>query len=275
MKNMNKIALSILAVLLFGFLSCKNRTSLKQEENLVKIGTSYGDIIVRLYDETPVHRDNFIKLVNEGFYNGLLFHRVIKNFMIQGGDPDSKGAPAGKQLGEKDAGYTLPAEIRPQLFHKRGALAAAREPDQNNPEERSSGSQFYIVEGKVFTPSELDTLEQEINQKRMMEINRKVLLQHQQELVRLSQDKEKFNTRMAEIREEADKEISNMKPYKIDEAKRKIYTTIGGYPSLDMNYTVFGEVVKGMDIVDKIASAETDQYDRPKKNIKMKVKIIN
>ena len=270
---MKKIAAFVLIILFAGTFSCQN-TVPKHPGMLVKIKTDYGNMIVRLYDETPLHRDNFIKLAENGFYNGLLFHRVIKNFMIQGGDPDSKDAPAGKHLGNGDTGYTLPAEIRPEFFHKKGALAAAREPDQVNPEKRSSGSQFYLVEGKVFTPGELDTLEQQINRNRVRDINRKVLLQHQEELTQLSQNSDQFTKRMAEIREEADNEISKMPPYKIDKEKRKIYTTQGGYPSLDMNYTVFGEVVEGLDVIDKIAAVETDQSDRPQKDIKMNVEIL-
>jgi len=270
---MKKIAAFVLIISFIGMFSCRN-TAPKHAGMLVKIKTDYGDMIVRLYDETPLHRDNFIKLAENGFYNGLLFHRVIKNFMIQGGDPDSKDAPPGKRLGNGDTGYTLPPEIKPDLFHKKGALAAAREPDQVNPEKRSSGSQFYLVEGKIFTPGELDTLEQQINRNRARDISRKVLLQHQEELTRLSQNSDQFTKRMVEIREEADNEISKMPSYKIDEEQRRIYTTLGGYPSLDMNYTVFGEVVEGLDVIDKIAAVETDQYDRPKKDIKMKVEIL-
>ncbi len=132
----------------------------------VKIETKLGDIIVRLYDATPIHRDNFVKLVKEGFYDGTLFHRVIKDFMIQGGDPDSKGAPADKELGEGDPGYTLEAEIRSGLYHKRGALAAAREGDDTNPEYRSSGSQFYIVWGRTFTPRQIDYLDEKLKMNR-------------------------------------------------------------------------------------------------------------
>ncbi len=186
----------------------------------VLIKTTKGDIVVRLYDTTTFHRDNFVKLVKQGFYDGLLFHRVIPDFMIQGGDPDSKGAPAGKVLGNGGPGYTIPAEITPIYFHKRGALAAARTGDQLNPTRRSSGSQFYIVTGRVYTDAELNQLEKRMNTKFTPE-------------------------------------------------QRKAYTTIGGTPFLDGQYTVFGEVVKGMDVAMKISRVPRDKYDRPKEDVKI------
>ncbi len=272
---MNKLFGTILLFTLIFNLSCGS-TGNKTQGTLIKIETDLGDITIRLYDETPLHKENFLKLADEGFYDGLLFHRVIKDFMIQGGDPDSKNAQAGQRLGGGDPGYTIPAEIKPELFHKKGALAAARQGDQVNPEKRSSGSQFYIVEGKVFTEGALDSLEQKINMRKAQEINRKYYMQNREELTQLRQagEQDKFAVRMGEIREEAEMEISQLAPYKIDEEKRKIYTTIGGYPSLDMDYTVFGEVVEGLDVLEKIAAVKTDQYDRPNTDIKMKVKVL-
>jgi peptidyl-prolyl cis-trans isomerase B (cyclophilin B) len=193
----------------------------------VRIRTSYGDCIIRLYNETPLHRDNFIKLTKKGFYNGTLFHRVIQNFMIQGGDPDSKDTTKNKpglELGNGDVGYTVPAEFRDSIFHKRGVLAAARD---DNPTKASSGCQFYIVEGKRFTPGKLDTLE---------------------------------NTRL--------------KGRKIPKSQRDIYTTVGGVPHLDQNYTVYGEVVTGIDMVDRIAAVKKDERDRPTTNVPMTVELL-
>ncbi len=195
-------------------------------QKYVLISTSYGDMKVKLYDETPLHQENFIKLAKEGFYNGTIFHRVIKNFMIQGGDPDSKNAQAGAPLGSGGPGYTIPAEIKPGLIHKKGAIAAARLGDQINPQKNSSGSQFYIVQGKKYTDSELDMLEMRMG-------------------------------------------------VKFTPEQRQTYKNIGGTPFLDNNYTVFGEVVEGLDVIDKIANAATDRRDRPVKDIKITVKVLD
>ncbi|PLW94833.1 MAG: peptidylprolyl isomerase [Marinilabiliales bacterium] len=203
-------------------------TQLMSQENSgtkVLISTSMGDITVLLYDGTPQHRDNFIKLVEDGFYTDLLFHRVITNFMIQGGDPDSRDAKPKKQLGNGGPGYTVPFEYDPQFYHKRGALAAARMPDEVNPGKESSGSQFYIVQGKVYTDAELDQIE-----------------------VRMG--------------------------FTFTPEQREVYKTIGGTPFLDRNYTVFGEVIEGMDVVDEIAGVERDKYDRPVQDVKFTITII-
>ena len=274
---MKKIVFSLLIALSLLQISCVNSQNNKKQENLVKIETTYGDMTIRLFDQTPAHRDNFIKLANEGFYNGLLFHRVIKDFMIQGGDPDSKDAEPGKRLGAGDPGYTLPAEIDSTLFHKRGVLAAARRGGPDNPEKRSSGSQFYIVQGTVFTEGALDTMEMKMNAQRQRMIMQKYFNAAQTELNQLKQagDQDQFNIRIAEIREQASKEVGQLSPLKISPEKRKAYTTVGGYPSLDNEYTIFGEVIDGLDVLDKIAAVETDQFDRPLKNIKMKVKVLD
>lgn len=191
----------------------------------IRIRTTYGDCIIRLYNETPLHRDNFIKLAKKGFYNGTLFHRVIQNFMIQGGDPDSKKAIPELQLGDGDVGYTVPAEFRDSLFHKRGVLAAARD---DNPKKASSGCQFYITEGKRFTDGKLDTLE---------------------------------NTRL--------------KGRKIPAGQRAWYKSVGGVPHLDQNYTVFGEVISGIDMVDRIAAVKKDECDRPLADVPMTVEVLS
>ncbi|MBU0696756.1 MAG: peptidylprolyl isomerase [Bacteroidetes bacterium] len=210
-------------LIIFSFLSLATFAA-KPKNTYVKISTNYGEVYLKLYNETPKHRDNFIKLVNEGTLNQTLFHRVIQAFMIQGGDPDSKTAEPGKQLGEGDLGYTIPAEFIPTLFHKKGALAAARD---NNPEKASSASQFYIVQGKKFTDVELDSLEK-----------------------------------------------NRLKGRKIPVAQREVYKTIGGTPHLDQNYTVFGEVVKGIQMVDNICTVKIDGNNRPLTDIHMTVSLV-
>ncbi|WEK19299.1 MAG: peptidylprolyl isomerase [Candidatus Pedobacter colombiensis] len=197
--------------------------SAKPKHQYVKIKTDLGECIIQLYNETPQHRDNFLKLTEKGTYNGTLFHRVIKDFMIQGGDPDSKNAVKGALLGEGTVGYTVPAEFRDSLFHKKGVLAAARD---DNPEKASSGSQFYLVQGKRFTDEQLDALEK------------------------------------------------NRLKFKLPEWQREVYKTLGGTPHLDRNYTVYGEIVQGIDMVDKIAILETDGNNRPVADVKMTITIL-
>jgi cyclophilin family peptidyl-prolyl cis-trans isomerase len=190
----------------------------------VRISTAYGQCIIRLYNETPKHRNNFIKLAKQGFYNGTLFHRVIQNFMIQGGDPDSRMAKPGQELGNGGLKYTVPAEFKDSLFHKRGVLAAARD---NNPAKASSSTQFYLVEGRRFTDGRLDTLEQ-----------------------------------------------TRLKGFTIPKWQREWYKSVGGVPHLDHNYTVYGEVVSGIDMVDLIAAVEKDKRDRPVKDVPMQVQVL-
>jgi cyclophilin family peptidyl-prolyl cis-trans isomerase len=213
-KLFTLIILSTLVITAFG----------KPKNQYVRIKTSYGSCIIRLYNETPKHRDNFIKLAKKGFYNGSLFHRVIQNFMIQGGDPASKTAKPGDGLGEGDVGYTVPAEFRDSLFHKRGVLAAARD---DNPAKASSGCQFYIVEGKRLSDDELDKLV-----------------------------------------------AGRLKGRKIPESERAYYKSVGGVPHLDQNYTVFGEVVIGIDMVDEIAAVKKDQKDRPLVDVPMTIELL-
>ena len=198
--------------------------SAKPKHDFVRIKTNKGECIIMLYNQTPKHHDNFLKLAKGGFYNGTLFHRVIQEFMIQGGDPNSKSATAGQALGSGDLGYRVPAEFRDSLFHKKGALAAARD---NNPEKASSSSQFYIVQGKKWSDATLD----DIQQKRMNGVI-------------------------------------------VPEAHRKVYKELGGTPHLDQNYTVFGEVVQGIEMVDAVAAIEKGTSDRPKEDIKMEVSVL-
>jgi cyclophilin family peptidyl-prolyl cis-trans isomerase len=215
---MKKLLLILLA---FAFI---NAQAAKPKNKYVKISTSKGECIIKLYNETPLHRDNFLKLAKEGYYNGTIFHRVIKAFMIQGGDPDSKNAHPDSTVGNGGPKYTIPAEFRDSLFHKKGVLGAARD---DNPEKASSGSQFYIVQGKVFTDSSLNVVEE----KRLK--------------------------------------------FKIPEWQRQVYKTIGGTPHLDRNYTVYGEVVKGLELIDSVASVSTKKGDRPIEDVKMTVTVLS
>lgn len=274
---MRRVFLFMLAGALFFQVSCTGSKNSPKKDIQVKIETEYGDMVVKLYNETPAHRDNFIKLAKEGFYNGLLFHRVIKNFMIQGGDPNSRDAQPGQRLGNGDPGYTLPAEIDTTFFHKKGVLAAARRGGPSNPEKRSSGSQFYIVQGTVYTEGALDTIETKMNQRRRQEIMMNHFAAARSELNKLKHagDKEAYNERVSQIQQDISDEVSKLKPVKISAERRNVYTTIGGYPSLDNEYTIFGEVVEGLDVLDKIAAVETDRNGRPVKDIKMKVKVLD
>lgn len=223
-----KISFLLFFLSVFGYSFSQN--TMNQSENVekvsyVKIETTYGDIVVKLYNKTPKHRDNFLKLVKEGFYDDLLFHRVIKDFMIQGGDPNSRDAKPGQMLGDGTLGYTIPAEFNPELFHKKGALAAARQGDQVNPRKESSSCQFYIVQGNVWDAARLRMVEQRMGKS--------------------------FTKEQAEA-----------------------YATIGGTPFLDGEYTVFGEVVEGLEVIDKIASVTCGPMDRPVSDVKMKMSIF-
>ena len=271
---MKKIAFFILIALFVTIISCGSSDK-KSDDSVISIKTEFGTIKVKLYDETPEHKKNFIKLVNEGFYNDLLFHRVINNFMIQGGDPDSKNAQPGSKLGGGNSGYTVPAEFIPKYFHKKGALAAARKGGSSNPEKRSSGSQFYIVQGKLFTPGKLDSLEMMKNSRVKNELMKESFAKANNELneYRRNNDQEGFNMHIVKIREEVDSIFAAAPEFKFSDAQKEIYTTIGGYPSLDGDYTVFGEVVDGLDVLDKIAAVETDKNNRPVNDIKMEVEI--
>ncbi len=212
----------VIALFMLSFPAAAQET---QREQMIIIETTIGDMVIKLYNETPAHRNNMIKLINDGFYNDQLFHRVIKDFMIQGGDPHSTGAEKGQRLGSGGPGYTIPAEFHKNLIHKKGALAAARKGDRDNPEQASSGSQFYLVQGRVLTPEEINILTQR---------------------------------GVATFTEES----------------AEIYTTLGGTPHLDGAYTVFGEVVEGLEILDAIASQPTDAYNRPLEDIIYSISII-
>lgn len=249
--------------------SCANRNDAEPE---IKFETTEGTIVVRLYAETPKHRDNFVKLVESGYYNGMLFHRVIKDFMIQSGDPDSKKAKKKQFLGSGDVSYTIPAEIvYPNHYHKKGALAAARQGDDINPERASSGGQFYFVKGHKFTDKQLDSLENV----------RKIKVEKY-----LSEKYIKLKLEKLEIKKKGNPEIIKLisdsitlqvkneiaaKPelYKYNAQQREDYKNIGGTPHLDGEYTVFGEVIEGVDMVSNISKAKTDKNDRPLQNIRI------
>jgi peptidyl-prolyl cis-trans isomerase B (cyclophilin B) len=201
------------------------KTETKEKQTMVIISTDYGDMKAILYNETPLHRDNFIKLAKEGYYDGTLFHRVINSFMIQGGDPDSKTAKAGQMLGNGGPDYTIPAEFKTNLIHAKGALAAARTGDDINPQKASSGSQFYIAQGKVYSYEELNDFERRMGKA--------------------------FNG-----------------------LQRDTYMSVGGIPFLDYQYTVFGQVIEGLDVIDKIAAVQKDRYDRPLQDVKMTIKLV-
>lgn len=241
------------------------------KETKVVFETTLGNIVVKLYNETPKHRDNFLKVVNDSVYNGVLFHRVIKDFMIQTGDPSSKTAEAGQQLGSGDLGYTVEAEfVYPQYFHKKGALAAARTGDAVNPERRSSASQFYIVTGKSYTPQQVEMMEQRMGDQKKEDIFSGLVRERADSIRNMQAAGDSLG--LEELQNEliALTEAEYAKnPLKFTPAQVEAYTSVGGTPHLDGQYTVFGEVVEGMDVVDKIQQAATDPADRPVDDIKI------
>lgn len=257
------------------FISISGCTMAKTNKVIIK--TEFGQIVIRLYDETPLHRDNFIKLAKEKFYDGVIFHRVIKGFMIQAGDPTSKNSAAGTRVGNGDVGYTLPAEIAyPKALHKRGALAAARLGDDVNPEHRSSGCQFYIVQGSNLTEEELVQIEE--NSRTSEKKRRFVALVGKNRSLIDSLQKEKRGDLLTKLQGEliaqVEREVkANDSLYTIPKNVKDMYKSIGGTPFLDKSYTVFGEVIEGMDVVDKIASLPVDSMDRPLDNVIISVKV--
>ena len=272
---MKKIVLILLTISFCGLIACKTGTKKGEDmdkETLVKIETTAGDIKVKLYNETPKHRDNFIKLVKDGMYEGTLFHRVIKDFMIQAGDPDSKNAPKGKMLGAGDVGYTIPAEfVYPKFFHKKGALSAARQGDNVNPKKESSGCQFYIVTGKVYNDSTLLSMESQMNENKINVIFNTLAQKHMKEIykMRKANDENGLYDLQEKLFAEA-REIAAKQPeFHFTPEQIEAYTTVGGTPHLDGEYTVFGEVVEGMDVVDKIQQVKTDRSDRPEEDVKI------
>ena len=259
--------------------SQSNATKGKTDNNMTKVEleTTYGSIIVELYNETPQHRDNFIKLVNSGYYDGVLFHRVIKDFMIQTGDGNSKTAGPDTSLGDGDPGYTIEAEfVYPKYFHKRGALAAARTGDQVNPERRSSGSQFYIVTGKIYGSDELKAMTQRMADMQKQDIFRRLVTENRERIEEMqrNQDNDGLNALRNELIQQTEAEAAQ-NPFSLTDEQLDAYTSIGGTPHLDGQYTVFGEVIKGMDVVDKIQNVTTGRMDRPTVDVKIiKAKVL-
>jgi peptidyl-prolyl cis-trans isomerase B (cyclophilin B) len=249
---------------------------IQKPDTIIKFITNYGEIVLMLYNDTPLHRDNFIKIVNDGVLDSVLFHRVIKNFMIQGGDTQSKNAQANDTLGNGYLPYMIPSEITPDLFHKKGVLAAAR---SDTPERVSSSTQFYIVQGKVLNDSLLDHAETRINGW-LSEYYIKHDIKYKPQLDSLNnaiekQDWETFSRLNNTFRTLA-KAYTNFQPYKIPEAHREVYKTVGGTPHLDQNYTVFGEVISGLEVVDSIAAVVTNDLDRPIKDVRiLSAKVIH
>ena len=244
---------------------------METKETLVVMDTTLGEIKIKLYNDTPRHRDNFIKLAKAGQYDGLLFHRVIKDFMVQGGDVTSKDAPMNKQLGAGDLGYTVPAEfVYPKYFHKKGALSAARTSDEVNPERESSASQFYIVTGKVYSDSELAQMEKQKEGRLKQSIFARLQKENAAKIKAAYQSGDKAELAIirdtlvgkTELEAEKRKEEAKLTP-----EQREAYKTIGGVPFLDNEYTVYGEVVEGLDVVDAIQNVKTNRQDRPLENV--------
>ncbi len=263
----------------FTFMSCSANNASNPasgqntDDNMTKVElkTTMGDIVVELYNETPQHRDNFIKLVEAGYYDGVLFHRVIKDFMIQTGDGNSKTAGPEVPLGDGDPGYTIEAEfVYPKYFHKRGALAAARTADQVNPERRSSGSQFYIVTGKIYSSDELNMMSQRLENMQKQDIFRRLVAENGDKIKELqqNQDNDGLQALQNELIQKTEAEAAE-KPFKMTDEQINAYTSVGGTPHLDGQYTVFGEVIKGMDVVDKIQCTPTGKADRPTTDVKI------
>ena len=242
----------------------------------VSITTPKGEILVRLYDETPLHRDNFLKLTRQGYYDGTLFHRVIKDFMIQGGDPLSKGAPKGLHLGTGGPDYTIPAEFNPALFHKRGALASARLGDEANPERASSGSQFYICWGKTYSNGQIGQLERQLYQQAARGVFNTLVQERRSDIMQLRRNRDNAGLSVLQNQLEAMTEaiVKEKGLGKMTAEQKEAYTTIGGVPFLDGQYTVFGEVESGLEVIDAIQNVATDSADRPSEDIAMTVKVI-
>ena len=237
----------------------------------VLIQTTEGDITVRLYDQTPQHRDNFLKLAAEGYYDGTLFHRVIKDFMIQGGDPDSIGAPAGKSLGVGGPDYAIEAEILPELFHKRGALCAARQGDEVNPTKRSSGSQFYIVWGKKYSEGELRQMDKQLQMQQEQSVFNSLVTKNRDLILKLRRERDRagLSALQDELLAETHAVCASMPKPQLGAEQKQAYSTIGGTPFLDGQYTVFGEVEEGLDVVGKIQEVATGRGDRPVADVKV------
>lgn len=254
-------------------------TLLFAQSRIVQVSTNLGTMKFRLYDETPKHRDAFVQLAKEGYYDQTLFYRVIQNFLIQGGSRSSRNAAPGKRIGYGDPDKTVDDEILPQFFHKKGALCAPRQPDNINPFKQSDISQFFIIKGQVYTSGKLDTLEMMVNRPIQKKINAQYLTPEiKEKLAKLKAEKkvDEFRAIAEEVKRQIDTDFQLSQGKLIfSEEQRKAYTTIGGYPDLDGKYTIFGECISGLEVIDKIASLKTDENNRPVTDVKITVSIID
>jgi peptidyl-prolyl cis-trans isomerase B (cyclophilin B) len=250
-------------------------TGCAQTDHVVTIKTNYGDMVAILYDETPKHKENFIKLAKEHYFDSLLFHRVIEGFMIQGGDPQSKKAQPGDRLGNGGPGYTIDAEINPRLFHEKGALSAARLGDQVNPTKASSGSQFYIVQGKVMKEHELKLDPQKFNAALGQFFQNPANKPHLDSVMACQQkgDFKGMENYLLNLKPTVEAELKTSVEKEVSPEIVKAYSTKGGTPSLDNQYTVFGKVIKGLEVIDKIAAVKKDGMDRPLEDVRMTVTV--
>ena len=264
----------IIAALVMALTACSagsKKSNDMEKRTQVKIETTMGDIVVELYNETPKHRDNFIKLAKEGVYDSTLFHRVIKAFMIQAGDPDSKNASDTAQLGSGDVGYTVPAEFVSKFFHKKGALAAARMGDDVNPERASSGCQFYIVTGRKFREAQLLDMAGQKNNARLDTLFNQLARKHMKEIYKMKKANDEAGLMALQdtLEAQAYAQYKEEEPFMFTPEQIAAYTTIGGAPHLDGAYTVFGQVVEGMETVEKIEVTKTGKADRPVENVRI------
>lgn len=267
---MQKLLLVLMGVAIFLVTGCAQKT-----DQVVTIKTKYGDMVAILYDETPKHKENFIKLAKEHYFDSLLFHRIDEGFMIQGGDPDSKNAPASQRLGNGGPGYTIPAEFNPKLFHEKGALAAARLGDAMNPEKASSGSQFYIVQGTKHTEAQLKVDPEKFN-RALQQFFQKPENQAYRDSINVlfqNRDEQGFQAYLEKLQPVVEKQLGVSVDRDISPEILEAYTTVGGTPQLDGAYTVFGKVIHGLDVIDKIAASPTDMTERPVEDVRMTVTV--
>lgn len=269
MKRVIIAVASIIMVFSTAFAQTDMSKNTENDGAVVRLKTTLGDITLKLYDDTPLHKENFLKLVEEGFYDGLLFHRVISDFMIQGGDPTSRDAKEGDHLGGGDPDYTIPAEINyPKHYHKYGALAAARTGDAVNPEKRSSGSQFYIVKGRQYPEKQLEAMHARKVRSQLESTFQKLAMEYRDSIQAMQRAGD--NDGLEALRQKLAMETEEIvKPEPLPAQMVEDYATKGGTPHLDGDYTVFGEVISGMDVVEAIEKVETDDFDRPKDDVRI------
>lgn len=284
MKNLIVKAFGV-GVMCFAAMSCQSGSTAEKDNDSmnntqsedttsvkVEVETTEGNFTVLLYGDTPKHRDNFVKLAKEGYYDGTLFHRIIKDFMVQAGDPDSKNAPAGKALGSGGPSYKIDAEIVfPKHFHKRYALAAARQGDQVNPMRQSSGSQFYVVTGTKLDTAQIDQIDQRLKMGRMQQAFNELAMQHSDSIqaMQIRHDREGLRDLQEKLIAQVEAKFKDDNTSLVTPEMKEAYTTVGGAPHLDGEYTVFGEVISGFDTIDRIEKAETDGRDRPNNDIRI------